>query len=194
MPARLSLPNQRGPLAYEALPCPRCPGKDMNLCRPLDRQLQTEFFQIATRQRWTRHELLFRGGDEIGSVFKVTAGIVAVSKMLQGGQRQILRFALPGDVCGYLSEGNCYSFDGEAITGEVITCSFDRSRFEAFVARHPTAARPFGLSSRPCLSRSVCTLRQSESWPRRRALPTSCVSCTRRSRCGENRPYQSTCR
>lgn len=136
MPTRFSDP--RAPSKgdrYAALPCPTCPGKDLNLCRPLDEALQVAFHDIATRHRWARREFLFRSGDPLGPLFKVTSGMVAISKSLADGQRQILRFALPGDVCGYLSEGDCYSFDGVAIT-EVTTCTFPRAGFDAFVARN----------------------------------------------------------
>lgn len=145
MPVRLTpLADQVGALAYDLLPCPRCPGKSTNLCRPLERQQQVEFFQVATRQRWARHEVLFRTGDRLGPVFKVTAGMVAVSKAMPNGDRQILRFVLPGDACGYLSADGRYSFDGEAVTEEVVTCAFDRDGFDAFVARHPAAGEAVG--------------------------------------------------
>jgi len=136
MPVRL--PEPRTPTngaRYEALPCPACPGKSLNLCRPLDRALQTTFYDAGLRHRWDKHEYLFRSGDPLGPVFKVTSGVVVVSKSLTDGQRQVLRFVLPGDVCGYLADGDRYSFDGEAIT-EVTTCTFPRAGFDAFVARH----------------------------------------------------------
>ena len=139
MPVRVLPPSDHGTGSYESPPCPFCPGKITNLCRPFERQLQAEFFQIATRQRWTRHELLFRAGDRLSPVFKVTSGMVAVSRTMPTGQRQILRFVLPGDVCSDLSTEGRNTFDGEAITEEVITCGFDRDGFDAFVARDPAA-------------------------------------------------------
>ena len=136
MPSRLPEPRAAAKGAcYESLPCPSCPGKHLNLCRPLDRVLQAEFHDMGMRHRWARRELLFRSGDPLGPLFKVTSGVVAVSKSLSEGQRQILRFVLPGDVCGYLEEGGHYSFDGEAIT-EVSTCTFPRAEFDAFAARN----------------------------------------------------------
>ena len=66
-------------------------------------------------------------------------GVVAISKSLRRGERQIVRFALPGDICGELSAEGYNSFDGEAITEEVITCGFDRDEFDGLVAREPAA-------------------------------------------------------
>jgi CRP/FNR family transcriptional regulator len=110
----------------------------MNICQPLDDALQVEFFDTGLRQKWTRRQPLFRSGDPAGPIFKVTSGIVAVSKSLPSGTRQILRFALPGDICGYLSEGGTYAFDGEAIT-DVMTCTFQRDGFDSFAATHDVA-------------------------------------------------------
>jgi CRP/FNR family transcriptional regulator len=137
MPVRLTPSLGRdGALPYEALPCARCPGKQANICRPLPPALQADFFALAIRQRWARHEYLFRAGEPLGPVFKLTAGLVAVSTLLPGGERQILRFVRPGDVCGYLSDDGRYAFDGVAISKEVVTCGFPRDAFDAFVARH----------------------------------------------------------
>lgn len=72
-------------------------------------------------------------GDPAGPIFKVTSGIVAVSRPLPEGRRQISLFILPGEVCGYLEINGNYAFDGEAIT-EARTCSFSRRKFNAFVA------------------------------------------------------------
>lgn len=121
--------------ASKTPPCPTCPGKTTNLCRPLDGQLQAEFFDIANRQRWAPREVMFRAGDTAGPIFKITEGIASVSRTLAGGQRQILRFLLPGDVCGYLSDEGRYTFDGDAIT-DVVTCSFPRDDFESFANRN----------------------------------------------------------
>jgi CRP/FNR family transcriptional regulator len=120
----------------ENRPCPRCPGRHTNICQPLEPRALAAFFDGCMRQRWARHEFLFRSGDPLGSVFKLTAGIAAVAKPLPSGERQILRFLMPGDVCGYLSDDGHYSFDGVAISEEVVTCSFPREHFDGFVARN----------------------------------------------------------
>ena len=133
MATRLPDPPSRG-AEPRALPCVACPGKSTNLCRPLAGKLQAEFFDIGMRQRWTPREPMFRAGDK-GPIFKITEGIASVSRTLPGGQRQILRFLLPGDVGGYLTDNGLYSFDGEAIT-DVTTCTFPRDGFEAFAGRN----------------------------------------------------------
>ena len=118
-------------VAYAKLPCVICPGRSTNFCRPLEEQLQAELFHTVARQRWEPREFLFRRGDPAGPLFKITEGIASVSHSLPDGRRQILRFLLPGDVCGYLEENGRYSFDGQAVS-EVITCSFPRKDFQHF--------------------------------------------------------------
>jgi CRP/FNR family transcriptional regulator len=96
-------------------------------------------FELGIQQTWKRRQILFRAGDPPTAVFKVTAGIVAVSRSFEDGRRQILRFSFPGDICGYLQTAGKYAFEGEAVT-EVRTCSFNRRRFDVFAAEHRDVA------------------------------------------------------
>ena len=86
-------------------PLGHCPaplrGKATNVCRPLEGQLQAEFFDIAVRQRWTaaRSHVPRRRRSRPGSSRSPKASL-RCSGSPPGGQRQILRFLLPGDVCG----------------------------------------------------------------------------------------------
>lgn len=117
----------------KAIPCLHCPAKAFNVCKPLGYERQKELFETGVQQTWRRRQFLFRMGDPAGPIFKVTSGIVAVSRPLPEGRRQISLFILPGEVCGYLEINGNYAFDGEAIT-EARTCSFSRRKFHAFVA------------------------------------------------------------
>src|ERR1044072_326142 len=76
------------------LPCVRCPAKSFNICQPLGYERQKELYDIGKIQKWPRRQQLFRSGDPIGSIFKITSGIVAVSKILPDGRRQVLDFFL----------------------------------------------------------------------------------------------------
>lgn len=117
------------------LPCDRCIGKKYNVCQVLEQERQKELYQTGVRQRWAKREFLFRADTPVGPVFKVTSGIVATSRALSDGRRQIISFFLPGDICGLLESDGRYAFDGQAITS-VETCSFNRERFNAFAARN----------------------------------------------------------
>ena len=124
------------------LPCSHCPGKRKNVCKLLDRERQRELLDSGLRQHWQKREFLFRTGAPAGPIFKVTSGIVAVSRSLPDGRRQILDFVMPGELCGDLDADGAYSFDGEAVTA-VGTCSFNRARFMAFVNRNRDVAEEF---------------------------------------------------
>ena len=123
-----------------SLPCGRCSAHNTNTCRPFDGQPQAEFRGAPVREHWRPRQLLFRAGDALGPVFKITEGIAALFAVLPDGRRQLIRFLWPGTICGYLSENGCYSFDGEAITN-VQTCSFARDSFDSFVAHDGAFAK-----------------------------------------------------
>lgn len=121
------------------LPCLYCPVKAFNVCGVLEYDRQKELFELGIQQTWTRRQSLFRAGDSVRAVFKIISGMVAVSKPLADGRRQVLDFFLAGDLCGYLQVDGKYAFDGTAIT-EVRTCSFNRRRFDAFAVAHQDVA------------------------------------------------------
>lgn len=75
----------------------------------------------------------------MGSFFKITDGVVAVSRTLDDGRRQIVALRAAGDCVGYLQISGNYAFQGEALT-DVTTCAFDRGKFDAFVQLHPDLA------------------------------------------------------
>ncbi len=117
----------------------RCSAKSSNVCKPLDYERQKELFGIAKVESWARRQRIFRAGDPIESIFKVTSGMAALSKVLPDGRRQVLDFFLPGDLCGFFELGKVQAFDCEAIT-ETTTCSFDRDRLQLFSKRHAAVA------------------------------------------------------
>jgi CRP/FNR family transcriptional regulator len=121
--------------ACAQLPCDRCIGKKYNVCHVLEQERQKELYQTGVRQRWGKREFLFRTDMPVGPVFKVTSGIVATSRALSDGRRQIISFFLPGDICGLLESDGRHAFDAQAITS-VETCSFNRERFNSFAARN----------------------------------------------------------
>jgi len=75
----------------------------------------------------------------MGSFFKITEGIVAVSRSLADGRRQIVGIHPPGDCVGYLEINGNYLFQGEALT-DVGACAFDRRKFDLFALRNPDVA------------------------------------------------------
>jgi len=111
----------------------------MNLCKPLDDARLAQLLALGGQRQWGKRQILFREGDPMGSFFKITQGVVAVSRTLDDGRRQIVALRAPGDCVGYLQIGGNYAFQGEALT-DVEACAFDRRKFDAFVQLHPDLA------------------------------------------------------
>lgn len=128
-----------GPKPISSLPCDRCVGRSLNLCKPLDDARLRRLLALGGIRHWKRHETLFRAGDPMASFFKIRKGIVAVSRALDDGRRQIVAVRAPGDCVGYLDSGGKYAFEGEALT-DVEACAFDRRGFDALAADHPDLA------------------------------------------------------
>ena len=90
-------------------------------------------------RRWKKRETIFRAGAPISAFVKIRSGIVAVSRTLDDGRRQIVAVRAPGDCVGYLDNDGKYAFEGQALT-DVEACAFDRRGFDAFAAKHPDLA------------------------------------------------------
>ena len=90
-------------------------------------------------------EYLYREGDVPVKSFTVYKGWVIMFKDMQNGDRQILRFALPGDFLCY-KVGKHKVIDHSAIAvSEVTLCAFPIERFLETIAELPELA--FAISS-----------------------------------------------
>src|SRR5688572_7223964 len=104
----------------------------MNLCKPLDEVWLRRLLALGTMRHWKRHESLFRAGDPMSSFFKIRSGLVAVSRTLDDGRRQIVAVRAAGECVGYLDNAGRYAFEGQALT-DVEACAFERRGFDALV-------------------------------------------------------------
>lgn len=90
-------------------------------------------------------EYLYHEGDTAQKAFTLFRGWVILFKILQNGNRQILRFALPGDFLCY-KIGRNKTLDHSAIAVSDITlCAFPLDRFRDTIAELPDLA--FAISS-----------------------------------------------
>ena len=121
------------------MPCDRCVGRSLNLCKPLDDAGLQTMLSLGGIRHWKNREIIFRAGAPMGAFYKIRAGIVAVSHTIDDGRRQIVAVRGPGDCVGYLDNDGRYAFEGQALT-DVEACAFDRRRFDAFTAGHPDLA------------------------------------------------------
>ena len=117
------------------LPCDSCPGRSLGICRPLEDQRLAHLLAMGGQRHWAKREFLYRSDDPVQALYKITKGVVAESRVLDDGRRQIVGIRTVGALCGYPDHGGRYLFSAEALT-EVEACSFERTRFNAFVGRH----------------------------------------------------------
>jgi CRP-like cAMP-binding protein len=66
--------------------CTTCVGRSLNLCKPLDDIRLAQLVALGGPRQWNKGETLFREGDPMGSFFKITQGVVAVSTTLDDGR------------------------------------------------------------------------------------------------------------
>ncbi len=129
---RLSSPQG---LAPRKLLCDSCLGRSLGICRPLDDQRLAQLLTMGGRRRWTKREFLYRADEPARTIYKITKGIVAESRTLDDGRRQIIAIRTVGDLCGYPAHRGRYLFSAEALT-EVEACAFDGEKFSAFIGRN----------------------------------------------------------
>lgn len=70
-------------------------------------------------QRLQAGRHLYHEGDEAENVYEVERGMLRLVRVMENGRRQIVAFALPGDVVGF-PEGDLHHTDCDAITDCVL--------------------------------------------------------------------------
>ena len=66
----------------------------------MSRPRQNKGFERGSLRRVEAKEHVFCEGDPRTHVFRVEDGVIALSKLLSDGRRQIIDFAYPGDYIG----------------------------------------------------------------------------------------------
>lgn len=113
-------------------------------------ELQTKQLDKARKLRscqqiYSVGEYLYHEGDSADKAFTLYTGWVSLFKNLRNGDRQILRFALPGDfLCYKVGHNNTLDHSAIAIS-EVTLCAFPIDRFRGLISELPDLA--FAISS-----------------------------------------------
>ena len=137
MPAQFrSLPRATSP-GRELRPlanCSQCPVRQISICSVLDRCAMSAFERMGREASFAPRSIIFMEGAPADAVYNVTSGLVRLFRLLPGGQRQIVGFALPGDFIG-LPPGDRHGFSADAAV-RTIACRFPRESFVAFAETH----------------------------------------------------------
>lgn len=115
--------------------CDACKVRPLAVCAALESNELHELDSILHQIRVRAKETFIHQGQDAGSVFSVTDGMVRLYKLLSDGRRQIIGFAMPGDFLG-LALHNRYGFSADAVD-DVTLCRFDRMEFDRLVSAKP---------------------------------------------------------
>lgn len=113
-------------------------------------ELQTKQLDKARKLRscqvlYSAGEYLYHEGDTADKAFTLYNGWIRLFKNLKSGDRQILRFALPGDfLCYKVGSNNILDHSAVAIS-DVTLCAFPIDRFRSIISELPDLA--FAISS-----------------------------------------------
>ena len=126
--------------------CTNCAIRNMALFGELEtNQLDKARSLRSSQLTFSAGEYLYHEGDSAEKAYTVYSGWVTLFKNLKNGDRQILRFALPGDFLCY-KVGKHTTVDHSAVAAsDVILCAFPIDRFRETIAELPDLA--FAISS-----------------------------------------------
>ena len=116
--------------------CSRMAGKDFDRLFPNGIRFQTRKSGAS----------IFHQGEVFDQVLIIRSGWVLTYKVFHDGQRQIIRFALPGDLIGFEGdETSGMAYTAEALS-DVTLCSCKRSLFYGVCANSPGLAMNFATT------------------------------------------------
>ena len=103
----------------------------------------------SSMDMYSEGEHLYYEGDQCQHVYTVYKGWIILYKSLENGNRQILRFALPGDMLCFKVGKNKVMDHSAVAVSETSLCVFPIDRFKKTVGESPELA--VALSSMSCL-------------------------------------------
>lgn len=114
--------------------CDECAIHHRSMCGISGSELQKEISSISRIRRVRAGETILAESAPSNIVGNVVSGALRLVKTLSDGRQQIVGLLLPSDMFGRVF-ASCSRFAVEAATDAVLCC-FDRSAFEAILARH----------------------------------------------------------
>lgn len=120
-------------------PCFDCAVRELAVCGVLESSALREFKESGPTVRYDAGATVVFEGDDAGSVYSLTSGLLRLSKLLPDGRRQIAGFLFPGDFLGITLEEE-HAFTAEAVAPSAL-CKFPRRQFDAFIVHHPALER-----------------------------------------------------
>lgn len=121
--------------------CGICPIRTKGICGALsDRDLaRLERVKEAPRRIPPGHDI-FSQGEPLDDVFNILGGWAFLYELLEDGRRQILHFAIPGDLAGFRAGSRAASTFGLQAIDHVELCVIPRRELMALALDHPGMA------------------------------------------------------
>ncbi|MCW2240030.1 Crp/Fnr family transcriptional regulator [Azospirillum canadense] len=135
-------PNGATPVRW--LSCGQCPVQDVSVCRRVDRRDIDRLFPHGARTSARKAGVpLFHQGEPFDHILIVQSGWAVIYKLFEDGRRQIIRFAMPGDLIGFEGSGDSgMAYSADAIT-DMTVCAIKRAVFYRVCAESPRLAMNF---------------------------------------------------
>lgn len=100
-----------------------------------------EILEIASSRSYEKGELIYRAGDEGGTLFVLHAGRVKIFRLNANGKEQVLRLVGPGEFIGELSLLSSLPLTDNAQALEATTmCILQGERLKQLMAKYPSIA------------------------------------------------------
>ena len=119
--------------------CEDCTVRERSACACLSHAEIGQLQGLSHPLSFAVRESLFVEGQRADAIYSLTSGMARLYKLLRDGRRQIVGFALPGEVLGFAST-ETFAFSADAVT-PVVACAFPRSTYLAFVDTRPHLLR-----------------------------------------------------
>lgn len=119
--------------------CQYCPVQKLSICGALQGAELAMLGDLKHAVHYKRKAVLFDQGEPAEAVHVVTEGGVRLYKTMPDGRRQIVGFALPGDLLGLaVDDRNAYSAEALASAS---ACRFSRKAFAELLDKMPHLMR-----------------------------------------------------
>ena len=140
-------PDADRPPASREAPCEQCAIWNRGVCRHVSRRDFDRLFPYGARVQVRKAgTALFHQGEPFDHVLIVRSGWVMTHKVFEDGQRQIIRFALPGDLVGFEGdEASGMAYGAETVT-DVMVCGVKHATFFRVCAGSPQLAMNFATA------------------------------------------------
>ncbi len=100
-----------------------------------------EILEIASSRSYEKGEMIYRAGDEGGTLFVLHAGRVKIFRLNANGKEQVLRLVGPGEFIGELSLLSSLPLTDNAQALEATTmCILQGERLKQLMAKYPSIA------------------------------------------------------